>query len=98
MARLSPESREGFWHLCPAFAIELRSKTDRLCIVREKMHEYLANGAQLGWLIDPESKAVEVYRPGQQPELLRGVDQVLGEGPVEGFLLELRSVWDPFGA
>jgi Uma2 family endonuclease len=95
--QLSVASREGFWHLCPAFVIELRSQTDRLPTLRKKMREYLSNGAELGWLIDPGARSVEVYRAGREPEVLTGVDEISGEGPVAGFRLDLRSVWDPLG-
>ena len=94
-AKLSPESRNGFWHLCPAFVIELRSKSDRMRTVREKMREYIANGAQLGWLIDPGTRTIEIYRPDRELEVLTGVETIAGEGPVEGFVLRLAPVWDP---
>jgi len=93
--RLPEESLEGYWHLCPAFVIELRSHSDRLPVLRAKMQEYLANGARLGWMIDPETRSVEVYRPDRAPETLAGVDSISGEGPVDGFVLDLRTVWDP---
>jgi Uma2 family endonuclease len=93
--QLSKEELEGYWHLCPAFVIEHRSKSDRPRLLREKMSEFIANGARLGWLIDPETRTVEVYRPGREPELLAGIDSLAGEGPVDGFLLDLRTVWDP---
>lgn len=93
--KLSDSSREGYWHLCPAFVIELRSHSDRLAVLREKMEEYLANGARLGWMIDPETRTVEIYRPDRAPEALTGIDSLSGEGPVEGFVLQLRNVWDP---
>jgi len=96
--KLSPEDRKGFWHLCPDFVIELRSNSDRMRVLREKMTEYMANGAQLGWLLDPEARTVEIYRPGLEPELPDGKESVAGEGPVDGFVLDLRSVWDPFTA
>ena len=95
--KLSPESRNGFWHLCPEFVIELRSKSDRLRVVREKMREYVANGAQLGWLVDPAARTVEIYRPSREPELQENAESVAGEGSVEGFVLVLRTVWDPLG-
>jgi Uma2 family endonuclease len=98
IAKLSRQSREGFWHLCPAFAIELRSQSDRIRTLRAKMAEYIANGAQLAWLIDPETRAVEIYRPTREPEVIEKAESVTGEGPVEGFLLDLRPVWDPFMA
>jgi Uma2 family endonuclease len=94
--KLSPQSREGFWHLCPAFVIELRLQSDRLRTLRAKMQEYVDNGAKLGWLIDPESRGFEIYRPGREPERLENAGSVKGEGPVEGFVLDLRTVWDPF--
>jgi Uma2 family endonuclease len=85
----------GAWHLCPDFVIELRSETDRLRIVRAKMLEWIDNGAQLAWLIDPDRRAVEIYRPGQDPEIRTDIEAIAGEGPVEGFLLDLIRVWDP---
>ena len=96
--QLSKEELEGYWHLCPAFIIELRSQSDRLRVLREKMREYTANGAQLGWLIDPETRSVEVYRPNREPQLLEGLETLEGEAPVDGFLLDLRRVWDPLAA
>ena len=93
--QLSQKSFETYWHLCPDFVIELKSELERMRVLREKILEWIANGAQLGWLIDPETKTVEVYRPGREPELLAGVDAVKGEGPVEGFTLDLLAVWDP---
>lgn len=96
MNQLRPEEFETYWHLCPAFVIELRSKTDRLRILREKMHEYIANGGELGWLIDPESRSVEIFRPGRDSELASGIATISGEGPVAGLTLDLRPVWDPF--
>ena len=50
---------------------------------------------QLGWMIDPDTKTVEVYRPDREPELLSGLESLAGEGPVDGFVLDLRKVWDP---
>ena len=96
--KLDKAGREGYWHLCPAFVIELRSKSDRPRILREKMREYIASGAQLGWLIDADARTVEVYRPDREPELLTGIESLAGEGPVDGFVLDLRTVWDPLGA
>ena len=94
LQHLSPESLEQYWHLCPDFVIELRSHSDRLRVLREKMEEWVANGAQLGWLIDPETRTVEVFRPNAAPEIVSS-DSISGEGPVEGFVLHLPRVWDP---
>jgi Uma2 family endonuclease len=88
-------SQETYWHLSPDFVIELRSKTDRLRTLREKMREWIGNGTELAWLIDPERRAVEIYRPGREAETLENPDRIAGEGPVEGFVLDLVPVWDP---
>ena len=64
-------------------------------VLREKMQEWIANGALMGWLIDPDKRIVEVYRPGRETEVLAGVDCVNGEGPVDGFVLDLSPVWNP---
>lgn len=92
---LDPQAFSRFWPLCPDFVIELRSPTDRIRLLREKMEEWLGNGAQLGWLIDPETRTVEVYRPGVEAETLVGPLSARGEGPVDGFVLDLAPVWDP---
>ncbi len=88
---------KGFWHVCPEFVIELRSDTDRLKPLQNKMREYMANGAQLGWLIDPENRSVEIYRADGGAELRKDLSKIEGEGPVAGFVLELALVWNPLG-
>jgi Uma2 family endonuclease len=95
IAALDAASRERFWHLCPDFVVELKSASDRPRALREKMAEYLDNGAQLGWLIDAETRTVSIFRPDGAVEVLSGVESVAGEGPVVGFVLELGSVWNP---
>lgn len=93
IAALPAEQRRRFFPLCPDFVIELRSPTDRLNTLRAKMNEYISNGAELGWLIDPEERAVWIYRPGRDPERLDRPERVAGEGPVAGFVFELASIW-----
>jgi Uma2 family endonuclease len=97
IAQLSAASRETFWHLGPDFAIELQSSTDRPRIVSAKMREYIVNGAQLGWHIDPERRSVAIYRPDGQVETRTDIDSIAGEGPVSGFTLDLSLVWNPLG-
>jgi len=92
---LDPAAFSRYWPVCPNFVIELRSQSDRPRALREKMSEWLANGAQLGWLIDPEARTVEIYRPGFEAETRGVVSSVAGEGPVAGFVLDLVPVWDP---
>lgn len=93
LASVTPEERTKFLPLCPDFAIELRSPTDRLSRLREKMAEYIANGTKLGWLIDPLSRSVSVYRPGSEVEILDAPGAVSAHPVLEGFQLRLDSVW-----
>jgi len=79
--------------LCPDFVIELRSTTDRLAALRAKMSVWIANGVELGWLIDPERRVVEVYRPGEAAEMHEDPTSVQGDGPVRGFELVMARVW-----
>jgi len=94
--QLGTKKRKSFWHLCPDFVIEIKSDSDRLKPIQNKMAEYLQQGAQLGWLIDPENKTIEIYRPNGNIEKRANLDKLEGEGPVSGFVLDLTSVWDPF--
>jgi len=87
--------RPRFAHFVPDFVIELRSPDDRLSRLRAKMEEWVTNGVALGWLIDPERRMVEIYRPGTEPELRHAPESISGEGPVEGFTLDLKAVWNP---
>lgn len=90
------QQQRGFAPLCPEFVIELRSPSDRLPDLQAKMGEWLGNGTELGWLIDPERQAVEIYRPGiALPEVLDGPATVVGEGPVAGFVLRTERLWQP---
>ena len=82
----------GFPRICPDFVIELRSESDSLPDLEDKMNDWIANGASLGWLIDPYDHQVLIYRPGRSTEGLTG-DQISGDGPVEGFVLDLARVW-----
>ena len=93
LASVTPEERTRFLPLCPDFAIELRSPSDQLPRLQEKMSEYIANGAQLGWLIDPLCRKVAVYRPGSEVEILNAPEAVSGHPLLEGFQLRLETVW-----
>jgi Uma2 family endonuclease len=93
---LDPSVVGRYWPICPNFVIELRSPSDRIRVLREKMEEWLANGAQLAWLLDAEIRSVEIYRPGGEAETRERADFVEGEWLLEGFVLDLKLVWDPF--
>ncbi|MEO6394272.1 MAG: Uma2 family endonuclease [Pyrinomonadaceae bacterium] len=91
---LSAAAQNKFPRICPDFLIELRSETDRLPVVKSKMEEYIENGAQLGWLIDPIDRRVYVYRQGQEVEILDDPQTVSGDPVLNGFVLDLAAVWD----
>ena len=93
LAHLTVDERARFLPVCPDFVIELRSPTARLAALQAKMAEYLANGAALGWLIDPTDRRVFVYRPGSDPEELDSPASVSGDLLLEGFRLTLAEVW-----
>jgi len=90
---LSDEEQEEFPPLCPDFVIELRSRSDRLKELQQKMEEYMANGAELGWLIDPFDKKIYVYRPRITVEVLDNPKEISGEPLLKGFVLDVQSLW-----
>lgn len=90
---LTPEEQEGFAPICPDFVVELRSPSDNMEPLRAKMREYLANQALLGWLIDRKSRKVEIYRQGQNVEVLDNPTTLSGENVLPGFVLDLTEVW-----
>lgn len=91
--KLTEGEKEEFPPLCPDFAVELRSRSDRLDRLQEKMGEYVANGALLGWLIDPGEKKVYIYRPQAEVRCLEDPESISGEPVLPGFVLEVRRLW-----
>ena len=89
---LTPEARRTFPPLCPDFVVELRSETDSLRSLQDKLQEYLDNGARLGWLLDPKGQQVEIYRPGQPKQVLAAPTQISGEDVLPGFTLDLPGI------
>jgi Uma2 family endonuclease len=90
---LTEEEQEKFPPLGPDFVVELRSPSDDLETLQEKMEEYLANGAALGWLIDPEEKKVYVYGPAEAVRCLDDPREIGGDPVLPGFVLEMRRIW-----
>jgi Uma2 family endonuclease len=84
---LTPTEKQKFPPICPDFVIELRSPSDRLKLLQEKMREYLDCGLRLGWLINPQNNTVEIYRPQQPVELLTLPVSLSGEEVLPGFNL-----------
>ena len=77
----------------PDFVIELRSSTDSLKTLQDKMREYIENGVSLGWLIDPKNKKVHIYRANGETEILDNPETVSGEDVLRGFELNVREIW-----
>ncbi len=91
--KLSRNEKRKFPRLCPDFVVELMSPSDRLSKAKSKMREWIENGAQLGWLLDPDHRTVYIYRPDREPEQLVNPARIVGEGPVAGFVLVLADIW-----
>ncbi|WP_204105124.1 MULTISPECIES: Uma2 family endonuclease [Spirulina sp. CCY15215] len=87
------EQRRKFAPLCPDFVVELRSPSDNLKPLQEKMEEYIENGASLGWLIDRQNRRVYVYRPQVAVECLESPTMVKGDPLLSGFVLKLEKIW-----
>ncbi len=83
---------DGFLALAPDFVIELRSQSDRLKPLQDKMQEYIENGVRLGWLLNPQDQQVEIYRPGKEVERLRSPSIVSGDDVLPGFVLDLEEI------
>jgi Uma2 family endonuclease len=96
---LSKEEKKRFPPLCPDFVVELRSETDSLEKLRIKMREYQNNGVLLGWLIDPQTPLVEIYRYGKDVEVLNfdfdNPPKLSGEDILPGFILNLQIILNP---
>ncbi|HEY9876689.1 MAG TPA: Uma2 family endonuclease [Candidatus Obscuribacterales bacterium] len=90
---LTPKQREKFPPLCPDFVVELRSPSDSLKTLREKMQEYMDNQARLGWLLDRPNKRVEIYRQGRDVEILESPTTLSGEDVLPGFVLDLSEIF-----
>jgi len=89
---LTEDEKIEFPPICPDFVIELRSASDTLSKLQDKMQEYIDNGAQLGWLIDPKEKKVHIYRPNLAVEILDNPPSV-SDSFLPGFVLLLHKVW-----
>ncbi len=92
-ATRDPDPSTAFATVCPDFVVELRSASDRLSPLQEKMVEYRENGVQLGWLLDPQNRRVEIYRAGGEVDRLESPETLSGEAVLPGFCLPLSWIW-----
>jgi Uma2 family endonuclease len=89
---LTPEEKKKFAPICPDFVAELMSPSDTRSETRDKMREFVAQGARLGWLLDPKAVEVEIHRPGQPVEVLKRPATLSGEDVLPGFVLDLKGL------
>ncbi|ASC73378.1 hypothetical protein XM38_043430 [Halomicronema hongdechloris C2206] len=90
---LTPDQRQRFLPLCPDFAVELLSPSDRWQDGYAKLQEYQANGTRLGWLIDPQQRRVGIFREGGTIEVLDNPEQLSGEAVLPEFMVSLSLLW-----
>ena len=90
--RLSTEEKSTMTPICPDFVMELRSPSNRLLELREKMEEYIASGAKLGWLLDPIDNRATIYLPGQAPQVIASPAIISGDPTLKGFQFDFREI------
>ena len=94
---LTPEERDKLPMVCPTFVVELMSPSDkrpyRFRMLQAKMTEYIENGVELGWMIDPFKKKVHIYRPGQAVEILEDPTTISGDTVLPGFVFNVAGIW-----
>ncbi len=91
--RLTAVQKTKFAPICPDFVVELRSPSDSLEMLKEKMQEYIDNGVSLGWLIDRPSCQVYIYTPNNDVQCLDNSQTVTGDPLLSGFVLDLTKIW-----
>jgi Uma2 family endonuclease len=92
---LTPEQKKKYLPLCPDFVVELKSASDTVSELKDKMDQYIRNGALLGWLIDPDKRMIFVYRPDAAVVQLNHPDTISGDPELPGFVLDLTEIWNP---
>jgi Uma2 family endonuclease len=91
--RMTDEEKENtFTPICPDFVVELKSRSDRIRQVQKKMEEYIANGAKLGWLLDPIGNRAYIYRPGEPFEIIEKPEQISGDPVLPCFQFDFREI------
>ncbi|MGB5633012.1 MAG: Uma2 family endonuclease [Waterburya sp.] len=90
---LSAEQKTKFAPVCPDFVVELKSPSDSLQLLRDKMQEYIDNGASLGWLIDRTTRQVYIYTPDSDIQCLDNPQTLKADPLLSGFVLDLAKIW-----
>ncbi|MEQ1636220.1 MAG: Uma2 family endonuclease [Methylococcales bacterium] len=94
LAALTAKQKQRFLPLCPDFVLELRSPSDSLQKLQDKMQEYIDNGASLGWLIDPEPKSVLIFQPEKALLNLSNPAFLSADTVLMGFTLDMQKIWN----
>ena len=94
LGTLTRQELRKFPHLVPEFIIEILSPSDRLAAAKKKMRQWMANGVELGWLIDGDNRTVYVFLGAEEPRVIENARSIADEGPVEGFVLPLSEIWE----
>lgn len=94
LSTISEEQKKKFLPACPEFIIELRSESDKLDELKAKMKEWIANGTQLGWLIDPKKKQTHVYQPNTEVFIQDFATDLSGKNVLEGFSVNLLDLFE----
>jgi Uma2 family endonuclease len=94
LATLTPEQKQRFLPLCPDFVIELRSPSDNLIALQDKMQEYIENGASLGWLIDTETRQILVFQAQKKLFSLEKPEVLSANEVLMGFELDMQKIWN----
>jgi Uma2 family endonuclease len=89
---LTRDEKRKFARICPDFVAELMSPSDRRTPTRERLEEFMTQGARLGWLIDPDAVEVEIHRPGRPVDMLKRPATLSGEDVLPGFVLDLKGI------
>lgn len=90
---LTEAQKECFLPLCPEFVVELKSPSDYLPALQQKMEAYIENGTQLGWLMVPEQKTIAIYRPQTPVEVQQNLNALSADPLLPGFVLDLSEIW-----
>jgi Uma2 family endonuclease len=93
ISKLLPHQKKGFYQVCPDFVIEILSDSDSLDPLKEKMTEWMSNGCQLAWLINPQKKKTIIYRAKEQTEEIDFAVPLSGENLLPGFQINLKEIF-----
>ncbi|MBV8707552.1 MAG: Uma2 family endonuclease [Acidobacteriaceae bacterium] len=90
---LPKAARRKYLPLVPPFVVEVKSPSDSKKELRAKCRQWIANGAELVWFINGDDRTVWEYF-GDTEQLIEDAETLNGKGPIQGFVLDLRPIWE----